>query len=161
MTTASVNGIEIFYEERGGPDDPAILLIMGLGAQMTVWPDEFIDDLVSRGHRVVWFDNRDVGLSTKFHDVCPNADEQIAALFTGGEVTPPYHLTDMADDAVGLLDHLAIDVAIDRHRAAEAVVRCRYRRRKAPGLVPGRAIEAKGVSGTGDTAIVVEVGTGD
>jgi pimeloyl-ACP methyl ester carboxylesterase len=111
MTTASVNGIEIFYEERGAPHDPAILLIMGLGAQMTVWPGEFIDDLVSRGNRVVWFDNRDVGLSTKFHDVCPNADDQIAALFFGGEVNPPYGLADMASDAVGLLDHLGIEAA--------------------------------------------------
>ena len=111
MTTAAVNGIEIFYEERGGPGEPAVLLIMGLGAQMTVWPDEFIDDLVARGFRVVWFDNRDVGLSTKFHDVCTNADEQIAALFTGGEVNPPYQLADMANDAVGLLDHLGIETA--------------------------------------------------
>ena len=111
MTTASVNGIEIFYEERGAPHAPAILLIMGLGAQMTVWPGEFIDDLVSRGYRVAWFDNRDVGLSTKFHDVCPDADDQIAALFFGGEVNPPYHLADMANDAVGLLDHLGIEVA--------------------------------------------------
>ena len=111
MTTAAVNGIEIYYEERGNADDPTVLLIMGLGAQMTVWPDEFVDDLVQRGNRVIWFDNRDVGLSTKFHDACPNADQLIAALFVGGEVDPPYGLTDMSDDAVGLLDHLGVGAA--------------------------------------------------
>ena len=111
MTTAAVNGIEIFYEERGGPGEPAVLLIMGLGAQMTVWPDEFIDDLVARGFRVVWFDNRDVGLSTKLTGTArPN--EVLSAVLAGEPVPDvPYTLSDMAADGIGLLDQLGVERA--------------------------------------------------
>ncbi len=111
MATAPVNGIEIFYDSWGNEDDPTIVLIMGLGAQMVVWHEDFIGALVERGHHVVRFDNRDVGLSSKFHDVCPDPVTRIGALFTGGEADPPYLLTDMAADVAGLLDHLGVEGA--------------------------------------------------
>ena len=64
--TAKSGDIEIYYEDIGNPDDPAVLLIMGLGAQLTVWRKRFCEKIVNLGMRVIRFDNRDVGLSTKF-----------------------------------------------------------------------------------------------
>ena len=63
MPTITTPPVELFYETRGDPAHPPVLLIMGLGAQMTLWPEEFVDALVSRGHYVIRFDNRDIGLS--------------------------------------------------------------------------------------------------
>jgi len=107
-----VNGIEIEYETMGDPDDPALLLVMGLGAQMISWDDEFCLGLVDRGFHVIRFDNRDVGLSTKI-TVEPEVD--LAAVLTeamaGGTPSAPYLLADMAADAIGLLDALDIEVA--------------------------------------------------
>jgi len=71
MPIISANGIEIAYDERGSRDDPVILLIMGLATQMIAWPDAFCDGLAVHGFRVVRFDNRDVGLSSKFEDAPP------------------------------------------------------------------------------------------
>jgi pimeloyl-ACP methyl ester carboxylesterase len=107
MPIAARNGIEICYETFGSPDDPTLLLIMGLGSQMVSWPDEFCAVLADRGHHVVRFDNRDTGESTRFDGDTPN----VMAALGGGEVTVPYLLDDMADDAAGLLDHLGIDRA--------------------------------------------------
>ena len=59
--------VELHYEDLGNPEDPPILLIMGLGAQLTLWHNEFCAKLVGLGYRVIRFDNRDVGLSTKLH----------------------------------------------------------------------------------------------
>jgi pimeloyl-ACP methyl ester carboxylesterase len=92
MPRAAANGIELEYDTFGSPDDPAVLLISGLGAQMITFHEDFCRELVERGHHVIRFDNRDVGLSTKVPE--------------GG-----YALEDMADDAAGLLDHLGIDAA--------------------------------------------------
>ena len=64
MPRARANGIEIEYETFGDPADPALLLVMGLGAQMLLWPEEFCSDLAARGLHVVRYDNRDVGRST-------------------------------------------------------------------------------------------------
>ena len=64
MPVVSANGIEIAYDDRGGANDPVILLIMGLATQMIAWPEAFCDGLAARGFRVIRFDNRDVGLST-------------------------------------------------------------------------------------------------
>jgi len=112
MTIASANGIDIAYDDRGRLTDPAILLIMGLGTQMIAWPEAFCDDLALRGFRVVRFDNRDVGLSSKC-DVAPPIDlaAVLQRVMTGQKIDPPYELTDMAADAVGLMDRLAIDKA--------------------------------------------------
>ena len=71
MPVISANGIDIAYDDRGNRDDPAILLIMGLATQMIAWPEPFCDGLAARGFRVVRFDNRDVGLSTKFEAAPP------------------------------------------------------------------------------------------
>ena len=65
LTTPNT-GIEIFYEDRGSPDAEVILLVMGLGAQMTLWPDELVAALAGDGFRVIRYDNRDIGLSHKF-----------------------------------------------------------------------------------------------
>ncbi len=107
-----VNGIDLEYESMGDPADPALLLIMGLGAQMIAWDDEFCLGLVDRGFHVIRFDNRDVGLSTKIA-VDPEVD--VAAVLTtvlsGGEADAPYLLADMAGDALGVLDALGIESA--------------------------------------------------
>ena len=66
MSQVRANGIDIEVETLGDPEDPAILLIMGLGAQLTAWPQGFCEKLVGSGYHLVRFDNRDVGLSTKF-----------------------------------------------------------------------------------------------
>ena len=112
MPVASANGIEIAYDDRGSRRDPAILLIMGLGTQMTAWPDAFCDGLAARGFRVVRFDNRDIGLSTKF-DAAPRIDlgTVLQRVMMGQKINPPYRLTDMAADAIGLMDCLTIEKA--------------------------------------------------
>ena len=66
MTRAKANGIEIEYETAGNKSDPALLLVMGLGAQLTIWPDAFFQGLAKRGFFVIRYDNRDTGLSTDF-----------------------------------------------------------------------------------------------
>ncbi len=109
MPVILANGIEIAYDDRGSQTNPAILLIMGLGTQMIAWPEAFCDDLAVRGFRVVRFDNRDVGLSTKF-DAAPPIDlgAVLQRAMAGEKINPPYDLTDMAADTVGLMDRLAI-----------------------------------------------------
>jgi pimeloyl-ACP methyl ester carboxylesterase len=106
--TAHVNGIEIVYEEFGAPADPTLLLIMGLGTQMLAWDEGFCGLLVDRGFRVVRFDNRDVGRSTKIQGG-PRVD--VMAAIAGDLSSVAYTLDDMADDAAGLLDHLEVDAA--------------------------------------------------
>ena len=107
MPLANVNGIEIEYVTEGDPTDPALLLVMGLGAQLTTWPKGFVDGLRQRGFFVILFDNRDSGLSTKFEGL-----PDIAALFTGADLSStPYLIEDMADDAAALLADLGIDKA--------------------------------------------------
>ncbi|MGC2408687.1 MAG: alpha/beta hydrolase, partial [Methyloceanibacter sp.] len=118
-TTSSVraNGIEIEYAESGARDAPVILLIMGLGMQLIAWPDVFCEGLAARGFRVVRFDNRDVGGSTKIAStklVTLGRIALAAALaraVAGLPVKAPYTLRDMANDAIGLLDALGIERA--------------------------------------------------
>ena len=93
MPRAAANGIELEYEVFGPDDAPAVVLIAGWGAQLIVWHDTFVDELVARGFRPIRFDNRDVGLSTKIED------------------GTPYTLDDMADDTAGLIDHLGMGSA--------------------------------------------------
>jgi len=112
MPIARANGLDIEYEAFGTPRDPALLLIMGLGAQMILWDEAFCAQLAGRGHYVVRFDNRDVGGSTKFDDRgVPNVLSAMTAVLSGGTVDAPYTLSDMAADSVGLLDALGIDRA--------------------------------------------------
>jgi len=109
---AKANGIEIAYEESGDRSAPAVLLIMGLGASLTYWPDAFVEGLAQRGFRVVRFDNRDFGLSTKFGDAPPvDLPVAFARLLRGEKIQAPYGLPDMARDAIGLMDRLGIDTA--------------------------------------------------
>ncbi|MBS0547802.1 MAG: alpha/beta hydrolase [Proteobacteria bacterium] len=112
MPRVKANGIEIEYETTGDTGAPPLLLVMGLGAQMTIWPDAFFQGLAKRGFYVIRYDNRDTGLSTDF-DSWGQADVPgaIAKLMSGQKVEAPYLLKDMAADAVGLLDALKIDRA--------------------------------------------------
>jgi pimeloyl-ACP methyl ester carboxylesterase len=111
--TARSGDLDIYYEDIGNPNDPAVLLIMGLGSQLLLWRDGFCEKLVAEGLRVIRYDNRDVGLSSKTQ-----------RRKTGGALIPTllkfwlgmpgdadYRLEDMADDATAVLDHLGIDRA--------------------------------------------------
>jgi pimeloyl-ACP methyl ester carboxylesterase len=112
MTAIKANGITIEYEEIGPPDAPAILLIMGLGMQLIAWPQPFCEGLAARGFRVVRFDNRDAGLSTRMPPVGALASTaMMARAFLGLPVRSPYTLDDMARDTVGLMDALGIGQA--------------------------------------------------
>lgn len=112
MPNVKANGIEIEYDTFGKPSDEPLLMIMGLGSQMVLWHEDFCGMLAERGHYVIRFDNRDVGLSTKLEELgTPDIMQMIAALMEQKPVTAPYSLDDMADDAVGLLDALRIDRA--------------------------------------------------
>ena len=112
MPNIRANNIDIYYEENGPADAPVILLVMGLGAQMIAWPDEFIDGLVAKGHRVIHYDNRDVGLSQRMDGAkTPNLAWTMLKARFGLPVRVPYTLTDMAADGIGLLDALGIDKA--------------------------------------------------
>ncbi len=106
------NGIELCYQSLGDPGMPVILLIMGLGMQLIAWPDAFCASLVERGFRVIRFDNRDVGRST--HVVWGQRPRVLLAIvrsILGLPVHSPYRLSDMADDAIGLLDALQVERA--------------------------------------------------
>ncbi len=111
MPTAALDDIEICYESFGPDEAPTCLLVMGLGAQMVVWPLGLISELLDRGFRVVRFDNRDVGLSTKSTGPVPDVAAIMAANAAGEAIEAPYSLSDMAADAIALLDHLGIDQA--------------------------------------------------
>ena len=106
------NGIDIEVETFGAKTDPAIIFVMGFGAQLINWPVELMEGLANRGFYVIRFDNRDIGLSQKFPELGqPNAGEIMVRVRAGEPVTVPYTLTDMAADAVGVLDALGIDAA--------------------------------------------------
>jgi pimeloyl-ACP methyl ester carboxylesterase len=104
-----VGRVEIAYEVSGPTDGHPLLLVMGLGSQLVHWDDAFCAALAERGHRVIRFDNRDVGRSTHVHEAGPPRVLQAMAHVARGEpVSAAYRLTDMAADAVGLLDVLGI-----------------------------------------------------
>jgi pimeloyl-ACP methyl ester carboxylesterase len=112
MPQITANGIPLEYDIHGPQTGEPLLLIMGLGVQMTRWPQAMVDDLAARGYRVIRHDNRDVGLSYKFDDAGPSDIPAIVtALSTGQKPPAPYLLSDMAADSVGLLDALEIDRA--------------------------------------------------
>jgi pimeloyl-ACP methyl ester carboxylesterase len=104
--------IELEYDTFGSKEDPALLLVMGFTAQMTAWEAGFCRQLADRGRYVIRFDNRDCGLSTKLDGVHVDGMAVMAAALARADIPAvPYTLTDMASDAVGLLDHLGIDRA--------------------------------------------------
>ena len=112
FTSTDNRQIELEYDHFGNPTDPALLLIMGFTAQMVAWEEEFCQQIADRGHFVIRFDNRDCGLSTKLHGVDSNSDAVIMAAMMETEMPPvPYTLSDMAADAMQVLDHLNIERA--------------------------------------------------
>ena len=113
MAKVLSNGLKLEVEEYGEPSNPSILLIMGLAAQLTRWPEAFIGSLVDRGFHVVAFDNRDIGLSEKLVSDRASSPLAVALLNTVGmaSLLAPYRLTDMAKDTVGVLDALDIESA--------------------------------------------------
>ena len=112
MPQITANGIQLEYETHGDPTNPPLLLIMGLGAQLTLWPIELVEALVARGYHVIRYDNRDIGLSQKFgaHGI-PKFRRVALMRLLGLRAKLPYRLTDMAADAMGLLDALGIKQA--------------------------------------------------
>lgn len=111
MTKVRANGIELEYDETGPANGIPFLMINGFGSQMTSWSDEFRQSLAGSGLRFIRFDNRDVGLSQKWHGIVPNAREVLDAVRDGRKPEIPYTLNDMAADAAGLLDVLGIESA--------------------------------------------------
>lgn len=109
MPQAQVNGITLYYETHGDPKNPPLVLIMGLASQLVRWPLEFCELLTAQGLYVIRLDNRDIGLSTQCDET---GAEEIAAItkkFLSGEPAElPYSISDMASDAVGLMDHLGL-----------------------------------------------------
>lgn len=106
--TARIGDIELAYEVGGDPAGVPMLLIMGLGAQMILWPDDLVAELGARGFRTVRFDNRDCGRSTWIEG---GPEPNPLAALAGDTSSASYTLEDMAADAAGLLDHLGIGEA--------------------------------------------------
>jgi pimeloyl-ACP methyl ester carboxylesterase len=105
---ASANGIELCYQEMGDPDGEPLLLVMGLATQMIAWDEVLCGLLAERGFRVVRFDNRDIGRSTKLTSA---GVPRRVDMMLGRRAAAPYLLGDMAADTAGLMDHLGIDAA--------------------------------------------------
>jgi pimeloyl-ACP methyl ester carboxylesterase len=109
MASVQANGITIEYETHG--DGEPLLLVMGLGGQLTDWPEGFADLLAAVGFKVITFDNRDQGLSTEFDWEPPSQTRAVLSTLFKRPPKAEYHLVDMANDAVGLLDALDIERA--------------------------------------------------
>lgn len=111
--TARSADLDLYYEDMGDPGDPAVLLIMGLGAQLLLWRTGFCEKLVAQGLRVIRYDNRDVGLSSKLdRQRAPGAlAPRMLRSWLGRRSPAVYTLEDLADDAAAVLDHLGIDRA--------------------------------------------------
>ena len=106
--TARIGDIDIAYETFGDPSNPAVLLVMGLATQMIAWHEDFCGQLAERGFHVIRFDNRDVGRSSAMRDLPVPTLRQLALR---SKKAAGYTLSDMAGDAVGLLDQLGIERA--------------------------------------------------
>ncbi|GGZ23989.1 alpha/beta hydrolase [Streptomyces olivaceoviridis] len=108
-------GVSIAYESFGDPGDPPVLLVMGFGAQMLAWHEDFCRALADRGRYVIRYDNRDCGLSTKFDSHPVDMGKLIATVSSGdipaARAMVPYRLLDMADDGLGLLTALGVERA--------------------------------------------------
>ncbi|MBD2892806.1 Rhodomycin D methylesterase DauP [Actinomadura sp. RB99] len=116
MPIADVSpGVSIAYESFGDPADAPVLLVMGFGAQMIAWHEDFCRALAARGRYVIRFDNRDCGLSTRFDDHPVDMRRFIGAVSSGDIASAvamvPYRLKDMADDGFGLLTALGVERA--------------------------------------------------
>ncbi|WP_285763773.1 alpha/beta fold hydrolase [Biformimicrobium ophioploci] len=112
ISFAVVDEVSIAYQDMGPQDGEPILLVMGLGAQMLHWGDAFVQGLIDEGYRVIAFDNRDAGLSQKFYEGSePSMIWTMLQYKFGWEINSDYSIADMANDAVGLLDHLQVEKA--------------------------------------------------
>ncbi|KZS67875.1 hydrolase [Mycobacterium kansasii] len=111
--TAVAGQVKLYYEDMGDPDDPPVLLIMGLGAQLLLWRTAFCEKLVAQGLRVIRYDNRDVGLSSRTDHADPGQSmpARLLRFWFGLRSQAAYTLEDMTDDAAALLDHLDIEHA--------------------------------------------------
>lgn len=108
LTKIATNGIETYYSTYGSPNDPPLLLVNGLGSSLMVWDEDFCGQLATYGFWVIRYDNRDIGRATKFDEA--GVPHVLTALM-GQLDTPPYLLSDMAADGIGLLDSLGIQQA--------------------------------------------------
>ena len=112
MPKINANSLSIEFETFGEPSAKPLLLVMGLGAQMIAWDENFCQQLADAGHFVIRYDNRDVGLTTYFDDHgVPDFKELAVEFLTNGSVKTPYTLDDMAMDGISLLDELGIEKA--------------------------------------------------
>jgi pimeloyl-ACP methyl ester carboxylesterase len=104
MPKCAANGLELFYEQYGDPTSPALLLISGLGAQITGWPERLLHRLADAGFFVTVYDNRDVGYSTWLTEM---GSPDVSAIMSG-DASAPYLLSDMADDGADLVRTLGL-----------------------------------------------------
>jgi pimeloyl-ACP methyl ester carboxylesterase len=105
-------GVELEYVTTGDPADPAVLAVSGYDSQLVSWQDGLVERIAAHGLFVIRFDNRDVGLSTKFDGRLVDTAAVMAAAAAGEPLPPvPYTLSDMAADGIGLLDHLGVERA--------------------------------------------------
>ncbi|MDH3685961.1 MAG: alpha/beta fold hydrolase [Myxococcales bacterium] len=112
MAKQAVGDVELDYERFGPEAGRPLVLIRGLGTQRTQWPEDFLQALVSEGHHVVTFDNRDVGLSTRFEAAgAPDIPGLMMKAAAGETPEVPYHVTDMAADVAGLIEALGLGSA--------------------------------------------------
>jgi pimeloyl-ACP methyl ester carboxylesterase len=109
MPIARLDDVEIYYETHGDPDGVPLLLIIGIGNQLTTWPDELCQGFVDREFFVIRFDHRDTGHSTRFDDSEFDLDAELQRMASGEPLRPAYTLSDMAADSVGILDDLGIE----------------------------------------------------
>ena len=111
MPRAQVGMHSIEYATTGDQRAPALVLIMGTAAPLTMWDDEFCEGLANQGLRVVRFDYRDTGRSTSTPGPMPSSIPEMMTAFAEGRLEPSYRLEDLAEDVVGLLDVLGIEQA--------------------------------------------------
>jgi len=111
MPQARVGDLFLEYRTAGNLADPALVLVMGTAAPLTMWDDAFCDRLAGLGFHVVRFDYRDTGRSTHVARPMPPSIPELMGAFAGGQLKPPYRLEDLADDLIGLLDALGIQSA--------------------------------------------------
>jgi pimeloyl-ACP methyl ester carboxylesterase len=108
----NAGGLEFCVETRGNPDGEPVMFIMGLGAQMTLWPEALLEHYVREGYRVIRFDNRDIGLSSHLRDRLNGHPMAVMAKSRMGLSIPaPYTLHDMAADVCGVMDALGLSSA--------------------------------------------------
>jgi len=112
MPSLRANGVELDYDVHGPADGRPLLLIMGLAMQRVAWPPALLDALAARGFRCISFDNRDIGLSTRFEaHGSPSLPQVVASRLIGRRYRLPYTLADMADDGAALLEALGVPAA--------------------------------------------------